>query len=400
MPLYYYLAKNAQGQTTHGDVDARSKELAVALLKNQGLYVVGLEETRDAILEKMLNFRGVPQGDVVAFTRQFSTMISAGLPIARALEVLGNQTENSVFKKLIYEILRSVEGGASLSTAIGRYPEIFPRTYQALVAAGESSGKLDEILKRLAESMESSRELNSKFKAAMVYPAIVIVAMFFVFIILMVFVVPKLSDMYKNLNVPLPMMTQIMINTSNLMVKYIYVVVIAIVVGILALRAFLKSAQGQEIVSELVFRLPVFGKINKQKDFSQFARTLSLLINSAVPIVDSLNIVSTIMSSSTFKNAVLTAAKQVEKGNSLSSYFRGNKLFPPLLAQMAGVGEETGKMDEVLERVANYYEGEVDHLVKGLSSALEPIILIMLGAMVGFLIITIITPIYKITSSI
>lgn len=400
MPLFYYTAKNSTGNTVQGNVDSRSKEVAVLLLKNQGLFVMSIEEKKESAMEFILNFRGIPQNELVTFTRQFSTMISAGLPIARALEVLATQSTNKSLRKVIYDILRSVEGGASLSTAIGRYPDVFSRTYQALVSAGESSGKLDVILKRLADTMEASRELSSKLKAAMVYPIIVIVAMFVVFIILMVAVVPKLAEMYKSMNVPLPFVTQAMIAVSAFMVKYIILVLLGIVGFILFIRWFAKSPGGRALMSEIAFRAPVFGKINKQKDYAQFARTLSLLISSAVPIVESLNIVSTVMGGSALKLAVLDASRQVEKGNSLSNYFRTSKVFPPLLSQMAGVGEETGKMDEVLERVAAYYEGEVDNLVKGLSAALEPIILVMLGTMVGFLIVSIITPIYKITSSI
>ena len=195
-------------------------------------------------------------------------------------------------------------------------------------------------------------------------------------------------------------MTQVMISFSGFMVKYIYIVVAGLVTLFLGFRSFTKSEKGKKIISEIISRLPVFGKIIKQKDYAQFSRTLSLLINSAVPIVEALDIVSTVMSNPSLKVAVLDASKSVEKGSSLSEYFRKSSAFPPILAQMSSVGEETGKMDEVLERVAIYYEGEVDHLVKGLSAALEPIILVMLGAMVGFLIISIITPIYKITSAI
>jgi type IV pilus assembly protein PilC len=400
MALFFYTAKNAAGQTVHGNVESRTREIAVSLLKTQGLYVMGIEERRDSLLDLLLNLRGIPQTELVIFTRQLSTMISAGLPIARALEVLATQSTNKNFKRIVYDILRSIEGGSSLSIAIGRYPEVFSRTYQALVAAGESSGKMDEILKRLAETMEAQRELNSKLKAAMVYPVIVVFAMVGVFIILMVYVVPKLADMYKSMNVPLPIVTQMMITVSNFMVNFLPLVLLGIAGIIILIRWFLKSPQGRFFMAELMFRLPVFGKINKQKDYAQFSRTLSLLISSAVPIVDSLNIVSTIMSSNELKSAVIDASRQVEKGNSLSNYFKTNKLFPSLLSQMAGVGEETGKMDEVLERVAVYYESEVDNLVKGLSSALEPVILVMLGGMVGFLIISIITPIYKITTSI
>lgn len=400
MPIFTYTAKNISGKTISGSVDARSKDVAVDLLKDQNLVVISIQEKKEGLLDQINIFKGVPQGEVVTFTRQLSTMISAGLPISRALEVLSNQSQNEKFRKIILEILRSVEGGASLSMSLSMHPEVFTQTYQALVRAGESSGKLDIILKRLAENMEAQRDLDSKFKSAMIYPSIVFVAMIGVFIILMIFVIPKLADMYKNLDVELPVMTQLMISFSEFMVKYVYIVV-GLIVGIFfAIRAYAKSKKGRETISEIISKLPIFGNIVKQKDYAQFSRTLSLLINSAVPIVEALNITETVMSNPTLKRAVGDASNAVEKGSSLSKFFRASSAFPPILAQMSSVGEETGKMDEVLERVALYYEGEVDHLVKGLSAALEPVILVMLGAMVGFLIISIITPIYKITTAI
>lgn len=400
MAIFRYTAKDLGGVSRSGSVDARTKDLALNLLKTQGLFVVTLDEKRESVIEEILNFRGVPSGEVVSFTRQFSTMISAGLPVARAMEVLANQTQNSVFKKILFDVLRSIEGGSALSAALGRYPNVFPETYQALVRAGESSGKLDDILKRLASSMEADRELNSKFKAAMVYPIIVFFAMIGVFVILMVFVVPKLAEMYKGMNVDLPAVTQAMIDVSDFMVKFKGILAVLFVAAILLIRYALKTPQGRYLTTELSFRIPVFGGINKQKDLAQFTRTLSLLMTAAIPIVEALSIVSSVVSSSAFRKAAGEAAKQVEKGSSLSSYFKGNPVFPPVVSQMAGVGEETGKMDEVLDRLANYYEGEIDHMIKGLTSALEPIILVMLGGMVGFLIISIITPIYKITASI
>lgn len=400
MAVYAYTAKNIAGKTVTGTVDARAQDVALGLLKDQGLYVVSISEQKESLFQSILNFRGVPQGDVVTFTRQFSTMVSAGLPISRALDVLAAQTPNQNFKKVIYEMLRAIEGGASLSVAIGKYPAIFSTTYQSLVKAGESSGKLEVILKRLADNMEASRDLNSKFKSAMVYPVIVMVAMVVVFVILMVGVVPKLADMYKSMNVPLPLITQFMIGISNFMVNYLLLIAVVVVAAFLLVRYFLTTEEGKYLFAQVFVSVPIFGKINTQKDYAQFSRTLSLLLDSAVPIVESLNIVSTVVTNPYFKKAVLEGAHQIEKGISLSTFFKSNTLFPPLLSQMASVGEETGKMNEVLDHVAVYYEGEVDNLVRGLSAALEPIILVVLGTMVGFLIVSIITPIYKITSSI
>jgi type IV pilus assembly protein PilC len=400
MSLFSYTASDTSGNKKSGTVDARTRDLAVSLLKTQGLYVIELAEKRRNIRERMGLFTGVPQGEVVAFTRQFSTMISAGLPISRALDVLSNQASNKTMGKIITEVLRDIEGGSSLSMALSRHPQVFPPTYQALVRAGEASGKLDEILKRLASTMEKQRELNAKFKGAMVYPSIVFLAMIGVFVLMMVFVIPKLAEMYKSLNVELPAMTQAMITLSDFMVNNFIVLIILSVAGFMGARYFLKTESGREVLSNLVFGIPIFGKINRQKEVTDFTRTLSLLIASAIPIVEALNIVAGVMRNKAFRDAAYGAAAAVEKGNALSEYVKTNKVFPPLLGQMVSVGEETGQLDDVLDRVANYLEGEVDHAVKGLSAALEPVILLMLGGMVGFLIISIITPIYKITSSI
>lgn len=400
MSMFSYTAKNNIGSTVSGDVEARNREIAVSLLKNQGFTVISIREKSSDISDLLSDLRGVPFGEVVTFTRQLSTMISAGLPISRSLEVLSSQAENKKFKKIITEILRSVEGGSSLSASFSSYPKVFSNTYVSLVRAGESSGKLDIILKKLADNMEADRELNSKFKSAMIYPMVVMIAMVVVVIILMIFVIPKLTEMYEGMQIELPAVTKFVISVSNFVVKYIYIMFILVIGAVVGIRSFLSSEKGKGIISEFIIKVPVFGKITLMKDYASFSRTLSLLIGAAVPIVDALNIVSVTMSGMQLRRSIQEAAKQVEKGNSLSAFFKSDSTFPSLLGQMTGVGEETGKTDEVLERVAIYYEGEVNNLVKGLSSALEPIILVMLGTMVGFLVVSVITPIYKLTSSI
>lgn len=400
MPIYQYTATDYSGGKRTGIVDARNQNIAVTLLKNQGLFVISLTEKKTSIIEEMLNFGGVPFTEIVAFTRQFSTMISAGLPLSRALGVLAEQSPNRKFRGVILESLRAVEGGSSVSEAFGKHPEVFSGTYISLVKAGESSGKLDEILKRLATTMEASRDLDNKFKAAMIYPSIVFVAMIGVFILLMLMVVPKLAQMYKSMNVELPFETRAMIAISDFFVNNLLLIGVGGVVGFLLLRYFMKSTTGQAVVSKISFSIPVFGKINHHKEITQMTRTLSLLLSSAIPIVESLTIVSKVVNNAALRDHLLAAGKNVEKGSSLSDYFkREEKIFPPLLGQMVSVGEETGQMDNVLDRVADFYDGETDNAVKGLSAALEPIILIMLGGMVGLLIVSIITPIYKITSN-
>jgi type IV pilus assembly protein PilC len=399
MPIFNYTSIDFSGKKIAGTVDARSKDIALSLLKDQGLFVVDISEKRTSIFEGMGLFTGVPEGDVVTFTRQFSTMITAGLPISRALEVLTEQNSNLALKKVLISVLRDIEGGASLSAAFGRHPDAFPTTYQALVRAGESSGKLDLILKKLADNMEAKRELQAKFTSAMVYPAIVLVAMIGVFFMLMIFVIPKLADMYKSLNVQLPAITQLLINLSDFMVGNVYFILLLLAGAVAFIRYFMRTPEGRDLLSYVAFNVPIFGKINRQKELTEFTRTVGLLISSAIPIVEVLNIVSGVVSNKIYKEGALDAARYVEKGNALSDFFKKNREFPPLIGHMTKVGEETGKLDEVLIKVSEYYDSEVDHLVKGLSAALEPVILILLGGMVGILIVAIITPIYKITSA-
>ncbi len=399
MPVYTYTARDAAGNIKTGSVDARTNQSAIALLKERGVYVISLNEKNDSFFNQLGNIRGVPGADLVAMARQLATMVAAGLPISKTLDVLLQQTNNATLRKVLTECLRDVEGGTPLSAAFGRHPTVFSPTFQALVHAGESSGKLDEVLLRIAVTMEAEQELNSKFKTAMVYPVIVVGAMVLVFFGMVFFVIPRLADMYESLNVPLPMITQFMINLSKWMTEYWYIFLIIAAAGIFATKTFMSSAAGKEFRSQFSFRAPVFGKITKLKEYAQFTRTLGLLISAAIPIVEALNIVAQVSGNSNIRKATHEAALSVEKGNSLSDYLKKSPIFPPLIGQMVSVGEETGKVDDMLTQISAFYDRETDHAVKGLSAALEPLILIMLGVMVAILIISIIVPIYKITSA-
>ncbi len=400
MAEYKYVAMDNRGARRIGTVDARTKESAVEVLKNEGYYVVSLEKKSSNFLSGSFNFRGVPFNEVVSFTRQFSTMVSAGLPVSKILNILTEQSTNAKFKIILGDILRNVEGGSSLANAFSKYPEVFSPTYQALVEAGEASGKLDEILSRLAKTMEEERELRAKIKGAMIYPVIVLMAMAGVFVILMVFVVPKLADMYESLDVELPAVTQFMITVSDFWVNNLWLLFIIAILGFFGLRYFLKSEQFMNIRARYLFKIPIFGPLNRKKELTEFTRTLSLLLTSAVPIVEALHIVSDVVSAKMLKDGALAAADRIEKGGSLSGYLKSDPHFPPILGSMVATGEETGRLDEVLEKLAEFFSKETEHAIAGLSAAMEPVILIMLGAMVGVMIVSIITPIYKITSAI
>jgi type IV pilus assembly protein PilC len=325
-------------------------------------------------------------------------MIPSGLPLADALTILKHQSTPAM-ANLVAEILRDIEGGSSFSSSLEKKPKIFSRIYMALIRAGETAGVLDQILTRLADTLEKQREFKSKTKGALIYPVIVVVAMILVAFVMMIFVIPKLTAMYKDLSVELPTPTKILIFMSNFTTTNWWVVVVVFALLYFLFSRFSKTKFGRYRIELLMFSLPVFGPLRKEILLAEFTRTLSLLAGAGIPIIDSLNIVADGMDSMVLADGIREAALRVEKGFPLASVFETNPNFPPILAQMIRVGEETGKIDEVLRKISVYFETESDYLIKGLTTAMEPIIMIILGTGVAFLILSIILPIYKLTTS-
>ncbi|MEK7595820.1 MAG: type II secretion system F family protein [Patescibacteria group bacterium] len=400
MALFNYYARGGDGKQVAGIVEAANEQAAISLVKSKGLYIINIQrKDRESLLESIRNIRGVSGKDKVVFTRQLATMVAAGLPLPKSLEVLSQQMTNLQLKKIISEALHDVEGGAPLSVSFSKYSHVFSPTYIALLKAGEASGKMQEILLKLSETMESQQEFKSKVAAAMIYPLIVLVAMGGVMVVMMVFVIPKLSTMYESLKAELPLSTKILIGVSDFIISYWWFVIIMCIGLVIAFRYFSKTESGAILLSRIAFSLPIFGVINKEKDLTEFTQTFSLLIASGIPIVESLSIVSDAVGNVLLKESIVNAAKNVSKGYALSRYMRGDPNFPPVISQMVAVGEETGALDTVLERLSTYFASNAENAIKSLSTALEPIILIMLGGMVLLLILSIITPIYQITSS-
>lgn len=397
---FKFTAKDANSKLVYGDIEAPSVEKVGDILKSRDLFVLDVKESSGGFGGFKLRSSGVGEGEVVLFTRQFATMISAGLSVSRCLEVLLEQTTKPSFKSIIDDIQMQVSGGTPLSTAFGKYPAVFSNAYVSLCKAGESSGKLDDIMLKLADTMEKDKDVKGKFKTAMIYPMIIIIAMVGVFVMMMVVVVPKLAELYETMGVDLPLMTKVMIGISSFMLAYKFILVPVIIGGIFVLRSFLATTKGREFMSEFMFALPVIGAVNKLKEYSLFSRTLSMLLTSGVSMVESLHISSEVASNLALKRAVSDSLLQVEKGVPLSESMSQTKIFPPMIYKMVQVGEETGNLDEVLGRVSIYYANETDTAVARLSAALEPFILVFLGVGVGTLILSIITPIYKITTSI
>lgn len=397
--IFSFIAKDLSGTSRTGTVEAASKEFAIELLKNQNLVVVSIAEKQTSILEKLLEFGGVSETDVTVFTRQFATMINSGLPINKALLICHDQVENKNFKTIILEISKDIDSGTSLSGALGRFPMVFDPSYTSLVKAGESSGKLDVSLQRLADSYESIRDLKSRLKSAMIYPAIVLIVMFIVIVVLIAYVIPQLTEIFSSLNQQLPWHTQFLVTLSSIFRGYWFIFIILLIGGLLFLRYFYSTEAGKSAIMRLLVRIPVFGKVLKQTETANYLRTLALLISSGIQITQALLIAAKVSSNPELVKASIEASGYVEKGNSLSDYLRSNPFFDPIVPSMVKIGEETGKIDELISKVADNYSKDSSYAIKGLSAALEPIILVILGISVGGIVLSVITPIYGLIGS-
>jgi len=401
MPTYFYKAKNAQGQETRGTVEVGDQKQALAILREKNIYPFFLKEKTENFLTfilKRLIYR-VTLTDVSTFTRQLATMISAGLPLTEALVLLKSQGKPAL-AEATEGILRDVEGGLSLAGALEQHPKIFSPVYVSLVRAGESAGVLDNILNRMADNLESQREFQAKIKGAMIYPIVIVTGMILVATIMMIFVIPKLLSLYQEFDAQLPAATKALISISNLSVRFWWVVLLGLVGLAYAYKMFNSKKSGKRKIDEFKFKIPVAGKLINQTTLAEFTRTLGLLIGAGVPITEALEISAKTANNLVIEEGIVIANKQVEKGLPLSSAIAKNEFFPPIVSQMLSVGEETGKLDEVLLKVSKYFQSESEESLKGLTTAIEPLIMIVLGVGVGFLIIAIILPIYNLTSQI
>ena len=399
MLLFSYKVKAADGQTLKGQVEAPTREMAVEILRRRKLFVISVIAIRPSVLTLISKkFKKAGADDVVTFTRQMATMVASGLPLTEALRILRNQS-NPVMSAVIGEILQDVEGGASLSTALKKHQGVFSAVYISLVNAGESAGVLDNILTRLAANLEKNKAFSNKVKGAMIYPAIVVGAMIVVGFIMMIFVIPKLMDMYQTFNAELPLATKILISSSTWM-KNNAILMFGILAGIgTGFSIWVKTVDGRRRFELFIFKVPIIGKLQKQVIMTEFTRTIGLLVGAGISIIDALKISADSVGNSVYQKALLFAASQVEKGLPLAVPIAQNPYFPPILAQMISVGEETGKVDEVLAKLSLYFEAESEQGVAALTAAIEPLIMIVLGIGVGFLVIAVILPIYNLTSA-
>ncbi len=400
MPFFSYKARDNEGKTVTGLVEAASSSQATKLLRDKQLFVVHLTETKErfSVSSFMARFKKVKFGDIVNFTRQLSTMVVAGLSLPESLTILRTQTTNPAFARVLLDIEHQIVGGGNLADSLAKYPSNFSSIYIALVRAGESSGTLDKVLTRLAETLEAQREFRSKVAGAMIYPVIIVIGMGMVVMIMMTVVVPRLTELYKDFGVSLPASTQILISISGIFVRFWWLIIAAVIGGVVGFGKWRKTPVGERVVDTLILRLPLFGELQKKIILVEFTRTLAMLISSGIHILEGLSILRASLGNVLFRDAIADIAQKVEKGFPLGETFAQYDVFPPIVSQMMKVGEETGKMDDTLSKLSKYFETESEHLVKGLTTAIEPIIMVVLGVGVGFIVISVITPIYNLTS--
>lgn len=401
MPVFKYQAKKAGGGNTEGLVEALNIEAASGILKEKQLIVISIKEkTTSNLLDKILDiFNSVKGKDLVFFARQLAVMLDASVPVVKALRVLAKQTSNKTLKIIIADVAFAVDSGTKLSQALGKYPNIFDNFFVSMVRAGETTGRLDKVLEYLANQIEKDYNLRSRIKGAMVYPIFILSVLVVMGILMMIFVVPKFVDVLTSSNVELPWTTKLLINMSDFFVHDWWLLLFVVIVFGISFYIFDKNPAGHYYVDLLKIKLPIIGPINWKTYMARFGQSLSSLLTSGVPLTKSLQISGDIVNNEVYRRIILKAAREVEVGQTISSVFLQEKEIPLLVTNMIGVGEETGRLDTVLNKVADFYTDETEVSIRTLMSLIEPIILILMGVAAGGLVVSIIMPMYKLTES-
>ena len=399
MPTFTYSARPATGgDIRNGEIDLKTKEDVFAHLHRQKLIPV-------AVREKPREFSlslggGIKTREIVIFTRQFATMINAGLPLVQSLEILAEQTENEAFQKIIRDVLYDVESGNTLADAMGKHPKAFSKLFVSMVSAGEAGGILDTILLRLAVFLEKADALTRKVKGAMIYPGVVLTVAVGAVVILLVFVIPTFQDMFAASGVPLPLPTQIVIGISGLLQAYWWAILMGAAAAFFAIRQIYKTDQGELVIDSLLLKFPILGDVQRKAAVARFTRTLGTLVSSGVAILDGLEITAKTAGNRVIQDAVMNSRASIAGGDTISAPLRESKAFPPMVVQMINVGEQTGGLDEMLSKIADFYDDEVDAAVTALLSVLEPVMIVVLGVVVGGMIVAMYLPIFDMVSAV
>jgi|SRR5688572_26003618 len=397
MPAFVWKGKTREGKPVSGEKVADNKEAVMAGLRRDQILVSSVKEKgKEIALPKFGG--GVPAKDLAIFVRQFSVMIDAGLPLVQCLEILGSQQDNKTFAKILLQTRMDVEGGATLADAMAKHPKAFDNLFTNMIAAGEAGGILDTILKRLATYIEKAVKLKSQVKGAMVYPVAVIGIAGIVITVILWKVIPTFAAMFEGLGAELPLPTRIVIQLSNWVVRLLPFVVIFGIAFVFLFRRYYATHSGRRVVDRIVLKLPILGVLMRKIAVARFCRTLSTLIASGVPILDGLEITAKTAGNSIVEDAIMAVRKAVESGLTVAQPLKESGVFPPMVVQMIGVGEQTGALDAMLSKIADFYEEEVDQAVANLLTLMEPVMILFLGITVGGIVISMYLPLFDLIS--
>lgn len=402
MAGFNYSARTKTGVIQKGTLFALDRGAAAASLMDKGLVPILIKEADSAksggsLLAKLTASK-VKLSDKVIFSRQFATMINAGVPIAQSLSILKEQSASKTLTAVIGEIATAVEGGSTLANALSTHPEVFSQIYVNMVRAGETGGILDQVLERLAVQQEKDAEIISKVKSAMIYPGVITAATVGAFFFLMTVIVPKLAAIFVDSGITLPIYTRIMLAMSNFMVHDWYILIAGFVGLGIAFTRYRKSKSGRRTIDKLLLKTPIIGPILMKVNIARFSRTFGSLMASGISVLDAIDATANALGSSVYRDALADVARQVKNGRPMSEPIRKNPIFPAIVGQMIAVGEETGQLDTILLKLADFYEREVDTVIAGITSIIEPILILVLGTMVGFIVISVFGPISALES--
>ncbi len=400
MAQFEYTAKNAtSGQILKGTMDVPSRDEVIAFIRKNRMILVSVREA-----PKQLSFKmpggGVKTRDVVIFTRQFATMINAGLPLVQSLSILAQQTENKVLKDVTRAVVYDVEAGNTLADALAKHPKAFTGLYVNMVAAGEAGGILDTILLRLATFLEKNDALVRKVKGALVYPAVIITVAIVAVAVLLIFVIPTFSSMFASVNMELPLPTRVVIRASDILTRFWWAIILGAVALTLGFRTYYGTPDGRKNIDGLLLKAPVLGDLLRKSAVSRFTRTLGTLISSGVSILDGLEITAKTAGNRVVHDAVMQSRQSIAGGETIAGPLQSSGVFPPMVISMISVGEQTGGLDEMLSKIADFYDAEVDVAVSALLSLMEPVMIVVLGVIVGGMVVAMYLPIFDMVNAI
>jgi type IV pilus assembly protein PilC len=400
MPIYVWAGKTKKGRSLKGELEAADERIARIQLKKRSIEVTKLKQKPKDLFENIAFMQPkVTNKDLVIFTRQFSTMIDAGLPLVQGLNILGEQTENKTFRNMLKQITKDVEGGSTLADALSKHPKVFDSLFVNLVAAGEVGGILDTILQRLAAYIEKAEKLKSQIKGAMTYPIVVVGIAIIVIAVIMIFVIPVFQDMFSSFGKALPYPTQVVVAMSNFSKGNIHYIIGGLIVFVWAFRRYRRTASGKRNIDSLLLKLPIFGELIKKVAVARFTRTLGTMVSSGVPILDALEITAKTAGNVIVEEVIFDARSSIAEGQTIAEPLSETDIFPGMVTQMISVGESTGALDAMLEKIADFYDDEVDATVSAMTSMLEPLLMLFLGGSIGGLVVAMYLPIFQMAAA-